>query len=211
MTTRFAIDLLRPGQMARSRYEWFIGPDGPRRLVKASVVGVMVLGLGFVGGITPRYWRQSADLRQIAALKKDIAATTADAGALRGQLASLSGEARRQVRWAELLTTLSREAPAALKLQRVSLQRAGKPQTPGQQPQSSAPAEVTLQIDAVTPLTAGSPPLREIATFMAGIMRDPAVSKRFQLERWEIKPHAEQGQDGPPLLDVEIKLSERRS
>jgi len=211
MKTTFVIDLLRPGQIAHGRYEWFVGPGAPRRLLKVFAVGATVLALVLAGGLAPRYWRHSADLRRIAKLKQEIATTTADMAALRGQLASMSAEARRQVRWTELLATLSREAPAALKLHRVSLRRAvAKPQPQAQQQLPASP-EVTLQIEAVTPQIAGSPPLLEIASFMAGVMRDPAVSRRFQLERWEIKPQAEQAQEGPPLLHVEITLSERRS
>src|SRR2546428_6956106 len=125
MKTTFVIDLLRPGQIAHGRYEWFVGPGAPRRLLKVFAVGVTVLALVLAGGLAPRYWRHSADLRRIAQLEQEIATTTADMAALRGQLASMSAEARRQVRWTELLATLSREAPAALKLHRVSLRRAG--------------------------------------------------------------------------------------
>src|SRR2546426_4116822 len=121
MKTTFGIDLLRPGQIAHGRYEWFVGPGAPRRLLKVFAVGVTVLALVLAGGLAPRYWRHSADLRRIAQLKQEIATTTADMAGLRGQLTSMSAEARRQVRWTELLATLSREAPAALKLHRVSL------------------------------------------------------------------------------------------
>src|SRR2546425_672021 len=116
MKTTFVIDLLRPGQIAHGRYEWFVGPGAPRRLLKVFAVGVTVLALVLAGGLAPRYWRHSADLRRIAQLEQEIATTTADMAALRRQLA-----------------------------------------------------------------------------------------------RWEINPQAEQAQEGPPLLHMEITLSERRS
>src|SRR2546427_6589019 len=203
MKTTFVIDLLRPGQIAHGRYEWFVGPGAPRRLLKVFAVGVTVLALVLAGGLAPRYWRHSADLRRIARLEQEIATTTADMAVLRGQLASMSAEARRQVRWTELLATLSREAPAALKLHRVSLRRAvAKPQTQAQQQLPASP-EVTLQIEAVTPQIAGSPPLLEIASFMAGVMRDPPVSRRVPPPRWGRQTQAPPGHEGAPPPELE--------
>ena len=63
---------------------------------------------------------------------------------------------------------------------------------------------------AVTPLRAGSQPLLDIAQFMAGLMKEPSVNRRFQLKSWEIKPAASAAQGAPELLDVNIVLAERR-
>ena len=44
-----------------------------------------------------------------------------------------------------------------------------------------------LRIEALTPLRPGPPPLLEIAQFMGGLLKDPSVSRRYQLKSWEIK------------------------
>ena len=47
----------------------------------------------------------------------------------------------------------------------------------------------------------GNPPLLDVARFMAGLMRDPAVNRRFQLKSWELKPGGA-GEGGTPLLGI---------
>jgi hypothetical protein len=75
---------------------------------------------------------------------------------------------------------------------------------------ASAPrAEETLRIEALTSLRPGSPPLVDVAQFMAGLMRDPAVSRRFVLKSWEIKPSAVASASGDQLLAISIVLTER--
>jgi hypothetical protein len=66
-----------------------------------------------------------------------------------------------------------------------------------------------LKVESQTPVRPGSTALLEIAQFMAGLMRDPAVNRRFQLKGWEIKPPAGGGADAAPMLGVSITLSER--
>jgi len=52
--------------------------------------------------------------------------------------------------------------------------------------------------------------LLDIAQFMAGLMRDPAMNRRFQLKRWEIKPPTGAGPaEENPLLQISISLTER--
>ena len=63
---------------------------------------------------------------------------------------------------------------------------------------------------ARTPLRSGSQPLLEVAQFMAGLMRDPAVNKRFQLKSWDIKPPGGgSAEDETQYLNITILLSER--
>lgn len=38
-----------------------------------------------------------------------------------------------------------------------------------------------------TPLRAGPPPLLEIASFMGGLLKDPAIDRRYRLKSWELK------------------------
>lgn len=62
MNPRFSIDLLRPGQVSQTWQEWFIGPQGRRRLVFFFLFGLAVLLVILVGVILPTYWRLSDDL-----------------------------------------------------------------------------------------------------------------------------------------------------
>ena len=209
MSTRFHVDLLHPGGAAESWQEWFVGPKGVRRLALVSLGGVVALLIVLVTGILPTYWRLKSDLKAVPDLKRDLAARDSDLGLLRSNLQGLGDEARRQVRWADLMTTFSQQAPPTLKLQLVEAVRVAPPAAPGQQPGTSARAEGTLRIDAVTPLRPGSPALLDVAKFMAGLMRDPVVNKRFQLRSWEIKPGAAAPTGGAQLLNVSIVLAER--
>lgn len=207
MTTRFSVDLLHPGRIAQTWQDWFVGIQGRRRLAVFGLSALVVLLLILVGGILPTYWQLSSTLEKIPRLKKDLASADSDLSMLKSNLGALSAEARRQVRWAELLTTLSQQLPPTLKLERVELSMIAPPPAPGQPP---PPAERTLRIDAVTPLRPGPPPLLDIAQFMAGLMRDPAVNRRFQLKRWEIKPPTAGGPaEEVPLLQISISLTER--
>ena len=69
--------------------------------------------------------------------------------------------------------------------------------------------EETLRIEALTPARPGGPPLVDVAQFMAGLMREPAVSRRYALKSWEIKPSALATAPGDPLLAISIVLTER--
>ena len=210
MSGRFAVDLLHPGRVSVTWQEWFIGTQGRRRLAFFVLGGAGLLLLVLAGGILPTYWRLSADLDAIPRLQKDLGATEADLGLLRTNLQALATEARRQVRWADLMTAFSQQTPRALKVQAIQSTRTTPPPVPGQQ-QGDVRPESTLRIEALTPLRPGSPPLLEVAQFMAGLMRDPAVNKRFQLKSWEIKPPAGGATDGLQLLNVTVLLSERPS
>lgn len=208
MSTRFTIDLVHPGRIAQTWQEPFLGPQGRRHLALFVLAAVGVLLLVLVAGILPTYWRLAADLNAIPRLQKDLAATETDLGTLRTNLRALSNEAKRQVRWAELLGTFSQQIPATLRLQVVEASRVAAGPAPAGQP--AATGESLLRVEAITPVRPGHPPLLEIAQFMAGIMRDPAVNKRFQLKNWEIRPPTGGG-DGPQFLNVVITFSERPS
>jgi len=212
MSARFTIDLQRPGRVAQTWQEWFTGPAGKRRVVFFALAGVGVLLLILVGGILPTYWRLSDDLNALPNLQRDLGATENDLTVLRTNLAALTQEARRQVRWAELLNAFSQQTPATLKLVKLEAIRVTPATGPAPPPGQPAPRPVgTLRIEAVTEQLAGSPPLLEIAQFMAGLMRDPSVNKRFTLQSWEIKPPAAVAEGARQLLNVSIILAERQS
>lgn len=209
MSSRFVIDLLRPGRVAQTWQEWFTGAQGRRRLVFFVLGGIGLLLLILVGGILPTYWRLSDDLNALPNLRRDLAATESDLNVLRTNLAALTAEARRQVRWAELMNAFSQQTPATMKLVKLEAVRVAPPPPPPGQPATEARPEGVLRIEAVTPQLPGSPPLLEIAQFMAGLMRDPSVNKRFTLKSWEIRPPTAGGPDGPSLLNVTIVLGEK--
>ncbi|MBI2529147.1 MAG: hypothetical protein HYV93_24565 [Candidatus Rokubacteria bacterium] len=210
MTGRFAVDLLHPGRVAVTWQEWFVGVQGRRRLGFFILGAAGVLLLVLVGGILPTYWRLSADLTAIPRLQKDLAAADADLGLLRTNLQALAAEARRQVRWAELMTAFSQQTPPTLKIQSLESARVAPPPAAGQ-PAQEVRSESLLRIEAITPLRPGSPPLLEVAQFMAGLMRDPVVSRRFQLRSWEIKPPGGGATDPLQFLSISIVLAERPS
>ncbi len=213
MSARFTIDLQRPGRVAQTWLEWFTGPAGKRRVVFFALAGAGVLLLILVGGILPTYWRLSDDLNALPNLRRDLGATENDLTVLRTNLAALTQEARRQVRWAELLNAFTQQTPATLKLVKLEAVRVAPPAGPPPPAGQPAPPRPTgtLRIEAVTEQLAGSPPLLEIAQFMAGLMRDPSVNKRFTLQSWEIKPPAAVAEGARQLLNVSIVLAERQS
>lgn len=209
MTTRFTVDLLHSGRAARTPQEWFAGPRGGRRLIFFSLGGLISLVLVLLGGILPTYWHLREDIGKIESLKRKLAASEADLEALRTNLTAVSAEARRRVRWTELLDAFSQQSPLALGLRRVELtQRTAPGRSDEQAQQPPRTPERILQIEAQTPLRPGSPALLEVAKFLAGLMREPAIRRRFQLKSWEIRPPA-RGAEAPPLLQVTITFTER--
>lgn len=215
MTARFAVDLLHPGRVARTWQDWFIGTQGRRRFVFAAVGCFVVLVIVAVPQVISRF-RLSSDQSSLPRLRADLTKRDGELRVLRADLQALSVEAKRQVRWAELMTAFSQQIPPTIKLTKVEILRAGPPPAAGPgQPQAQAPAgEGGLRLEAITPLKPGSPSMLEIAQFMAGLMKDPAVNKRFQLKNWEIKPGAGPSGGSPGegpaerMLQITIVLSE---
>lgn len=209
MHTRFNVDLLHPGWGVRSWYDWFIDPRAPRRLAMFTLGCVAVLLVVLAGVILPARLRLSATVNALPGLRRDLETRQDDLTVLRANLGGLTQEAKRQVRWADVLTVLSQQIPATLKLEVVDAARAALPGAP-HQPGGPPPAtESLLRISSVTPLRPGSQPLMDVAQFMAGLMREPTVNKRFQVKSWEIKPGRAPAQGGVQLLDVSIVLTER--
>jgi len=216
VSTRFRVDLLHPGVdlgqaggFAQNWEEWFTGPTGMRRLALFGLACAAVLIVVLVAGILPPYWQLSKDLSAVPGLRRDLAAREQDLNLLRSNLSALSDEARKQFRWGEVLGTLSQQIPATMRLQSVDVSTSVPGAGSGPQGAPTARHENVLRLEAVTPLRPGSPPLLEVAQFMAGIMRDPVLNKRFQLKSWEIKPGGAAPDGSPPLLHISILLAER--
>ena len=209
MHTRFNVDLLHPGWGVHNWYDWFVDPRAPRRLAVFTLGCVAVLVIVLAGVILPARLRLSATVNALPGLRRDLEARQNDLTVLRANLGGLTQEAKRQVRWADVLTALSQQIPAALKLEVVDATRAalpGAPHPPGGPPPAR---ESVLRISSVTPLRPGSQPLADVAQFIAGLMREPTVNERFQVGSWEIKPGPAPAQGGERLLDVSIVLTER--
>jgi hypothetical protein len=208
VSTRFHIDLLHPGRVAGSR--------GGRWLALVTLAGALVLLAILFAGVRPASRRLAGDLAAVTGLTRDLAARDTDLRLLRSNLQTLSQEARRQVRWADVLKTLSQQTPPWLKLQLVEVGRMGSPgvsSPPAEAAQGTAAAtaraEETLRIEALTAARPGSPPLVDVAEFMAGFMRDPAVSRRFALKSCEIKPSALAPASREQFLAITIVLTAR--
>jgi hypothetical protein len=196
MSGRFSVDLLHPGHVADTWQDWFIGPQGRRRLVVAVGISAGVLLLVVLALILPVRLRLSENVGAIPKLRADLATRDGDLTVLRQDIQALSVEAKRQVRWAEVLNAFRQQIPPTLKLQKVesggpaAVAGGAAPGPPGQpqpQGQTGGAGAGELRIEALTPLRPGPPPLLEIAQFMGGLLKDPSVSGRYQLKSWEIK------------------------
>jgi len=218
VSPRFTIDLARPGRAQRSRWEWFLGPDGLRHLAIVGAGGAALVVLVASAGLAPRYFRHSSELESIAKLRADVAAVDKELSTLQASLRDLDAGALRRVRWAEILPALSKSLPATLRIDRVTLAKGTRQgQSPGQsasvkseaKPGDPKSGELTLQIDASTTIVPGASRLVDIANFMGAVANDPAVRRRFQLKTWEVqRPGEQSGQD---QLRITIALSEKRS
>jgi len=212
MSGRFSVDLLHPGHVADTWQDWFIGPHGRHRLVIAAAFSAGVLLLVVIALILPVRLRLSQDVGSIPKLRADLATREGDLTVLRQDLLALSVEAKRQVRWAEVLNAFRQQIPATLKLQKVEVAATAAPGQSGQgQPQGSPAGAGDLRIEALTPLRPGPPPLLEIAQFMGGLLKDPSVSRRYQLKSWEIKQPSggDPAPGGGAQLQIVIVLAEK--
>ena len=214
MSARFNVDLLHPGHVADSWQDWFIGPHGARRLFLAAGICAGILLLVVIVLVLPPTFRLSTDQGAIPKLRTDFATREGNLNLLRQDLQALGVEAKRQVRWADVLGAFRHQTPPTIRLQKVEVGVAPGPPAPPQgqtQAQGVLPAAPELKIEAVTPLRPGPPPLLEIASFMGGLLKDPAIEKRYRLKSWELK---QPGGGGAPAADgaqlqILITLSER--
>jgi len=214
MSARFTLDLLHPGHVAASWQDRFVGPQGGRRLVVAAGICAGVILLVVIVLVLPPTFRLSRDQGAIPKLRADLATRDGNLSLLRQDLQALGVEAKRQVRWADVLNAFRRQTPPTIELQKVE---AGVPPAPRALPPGQTPAQGVaagggeLKIEAVTPLRAGPPPLLEIASFMGGVLKDPAIDRRYRLKSWELKQPGGGGATSGEgaQLQVLITLSEK--
>jgi hypothetical protein len=212
MSARFNLDLLHPGHVADSWQDWFIGPQGARRLVVASGICAGIILLVVIVLVLPPTFRLSTDQGAIPKLRVDLTTREGNLNLLRQDLQALGVEAKRQVRWADVLAAFRHQTPPTIRLQKVEVGAAPAPAAaPGQtQVQGIVPSGGELKIEAVTPLRPGPPPLLEIASFMGGLLKDPAIARRYRLKSWELKPPTAPSIPGEAAqLQILITLAER--
>jgi hypothetical protein len=214
MSGRFALDLLHPGHVADSWQDWFIGPQGGRRLVIAAGICAGITLLVVIVLVLPPTFRLSTDQGAIPRLRADLATREGNLNLLRQDLQALGVEAKRQVRWADVLNAFRHQTPPTIRLQKVEAAVAPAPPAPppGQtQAQGILSSGGELKIEAVTPLRPGPPPLLEIASFMGGLLKDPAIDKRYRLKSWELKQPGGGGAGAGETaqLQILITLSEK--
>jgi len=207
VTTRFTIDLMHPGKAQRPRGEWFVGTAGVRHLGAVAAVGVALLAAAGLGGLLPQYLRSSSELAAVNQLKRDVKTAETELTTLQGNLKDLGTEARRQVRWSELLPVLTQRVPETLKLDRVALVKEGRQ---GRGQTAAQASEPTLQINASTAATRGSAALEHIATFMGSLAQDPVVASRFQLKTWDLRSSPSE-KESEGLLQITIGFADKRS
>jgi hypothetical protein len=218
MSATFTIDLARPGRAQRPKWDWFLGPDGPRHLAMVVAGGVALVVLVGATGLLPRYLKYSSEVQSIAKLRADVAAADRELSTLQTSLRDVDAGTRRRVRWSEILPVLSRSLPTALRIDRITLTKGSPPPkgapTGSAQPTDSKPGdakanELVLQIDASTTVVPGGSRLVDIANFMSDVAKDPAVHRRFQLKTWEVQRPREQSGDNQ--LRINIVFGEKRS
>src|SRR5207244_4280842 len=183
----------RPLARRPSRPVRALRDHGSPARARCGVVLVVIIPL-----ILPTRIRLSTDVSAIPKLRADLASLEGNLNVIRADLQALALEAKRQVRWAEMLNAFRQQIPATLKLQKVEV--AAAPATSAPAPSGQAqpvgappPGAWPLRIEGVSPLRPGPPPLIEIAQFMGGLMKDPTVGRRYQLKSWEIKQAAAAG------------------
>src|SRR2546427_10713225 len=126
--------------------------------------GVAIVGLVALGGVLPRYLRYSSEVQAIANLQREVTVAGDELASLRTNLRDLGAEARRRVRWSEMLPALSRPLPGTLRIDRVSLRKvARQPQQTETQPGDAKPFDLLLQLDATTHLVPRGPRPRQSA------------------------------------------------
>jgi hypothetical protein len=211
MSAPFNIDLARPGRAQRSKWDWFLGPDGARHLAMVIAGGVGLVVLVGAAGLLPRYLEYSSEVQSIAKLRADVAAADRELSTLQASLRDVDAGARRRVRWSEILPVLSRSLPATLRIDRITLSKGSPPPkgTAASKPGDAKANELVLQIDASTTVVPGGSRLVDIANFMSDVAKDPAVNRRFQLKTWEVQRPREQSGDNQ--LRINIAFGEKRS
>jgi hypothetical protein len=190
--TSFTVDLLRPGDFARTPFEKLLMRQGGKRLALAYALGVLFL---LWGGVT--YWQRTAPLRtaltaeqqHLRAMQTQVGTRQQELTQMRTQFQDIGELEKFQVVWSEVLQAVSERIPGSLWLNRIELvQPDTKPGQAAAAPPASGAAPVAprlLRFEILTELWPGSTPLVDVAKFLDELGRDPRFAQRFQLMNWE--------------------------
>ena len=219
--TFFTVDLLRPGDFARTPFEKFLMRQGGKRLAFAYALGALLLLWG--GGT---YWQRTSPLQAILSaeqqllqqMKTHVATRQQELTQMRNQFQGIGELEKFQVVWSEVLQAVSERIPSSLWLNRIELvhpetkpgaQAAAAPPAPGAAP--AAPPPRLLRFEILTELWPGSTPLVDVAKFLDELGRDPRFAQRFQLMDWEASSATAgagsgEGRKDQMLLTVNFKV-----
>jgi len=193
--TPFTIDLLQPGEFARTPFEKFLLRQGGKRLAMAYALGGLLL---LWGGST--YWQRTsppraalaAERQRLQALQSQAAQRQQALTQMRNQFQGIGELERFQVVWSEVLQAVSERIPGSLWLSRIELVQPDtkpNPQTAAPPPATGAPLAAApprlLRLEILTELGPGSTPLLDVAKFLDQLGHDPRFAQRFQLLDWE--------------------------
>jgi hypothetical protein len=191
--TEFNIDLLHPGQFARTWVDWFLGPQGWRRLGVAYAIVVLFVLVPIAAdyyflGLTAQHLATLTAERRIETLQqRQIAERQNEVTQQEIVLRSVSELETFQIAWAAVLHALSERIPKDFWLKRIELvQPEAKPSpqaAPGAAP-AARPAQI-FRLEVATELKLGSAPFLGVAGFLDGLEQDRRFSKQFQMQDWE--------------------------
>ena len=187
--TPFTIDLVHPGEFARTPLERWLIRWGGKRLAIACALGVLLL---LWGGST--YWQRTAlpraalaaERQRLQALQSQVAQRQQALTQMRTQFQGIGELEKFQVVWSEVLQAVSERIPGSLWLNRIELVQSDaktNPQAAAGAPPAAPPRLLRLEI--LTELGPDSTPLLDVARFLDELGHDPRFAQRFQLLDWE--------------------------
>ncbi|MBI4529743.1 MAG: hypothetical protein HY695_38585 [Deltaproteobacteria bacterium] len=167
--TVFHIDLLHPGTFAKSRRDWFSGPQAGKRLLY-SYAGCALVILLVLGVVIPQRFTIEEERETIKRLKQRIALRQKDFKDQQALYRWILDLGKYRAVWSDALQALGDAMPANLSLQKIEL-------LPG--------SKQLLRLVVVTTLRPGSGNLVELDKLLNRFEQDPRLS-RFKLQDWEV-------------------------
>src|SRR5262249_51958190 len=173
----FNIDLVHPGEFARTPLERFLSRQGGKRLAFAYALGGLFILWGvytYLHQTLPLRAALAAERQGLQGLKAQVAKRQQDLTQMHSQFQGIGELEKFQVVWSEALQAVSERIPGSLWLNRIELvQPDTKPNpqpAPGTPPTAQPPRLLRLEI--LTELGPGSTPLLEVARFLDALGRD---------------------------------------
>ncbi len=195
--TTFHIDILHVGEFAKTWEDWFVGPQGLRRLVVSYIIAAIVVATMIVIAI-PNKRSLYEEGRTIQELRQKIAKRQKDLKDQQTQFRGIVELGRYEVAWAGVLRALSESMPTDLWLQ--SIEFIDVPSIPKPRAVAAkkppAPVEQLFRIVLVAPLLPGSGNLIDVNKFLRDLGQDSSFKKRFRLKDWQVVASKRAGKKG---------------